>query len=162
MIRTFFILVLIGTTCKTARMSAQNSPVAHLKNELIRLVEETFAQGALNNLDIEQMRKGFHPDFSILIPKGNEIIKLPLDQWIEMVQAYKDSPEKVQSGIRNLRYTIEVLDLTDGTAVVKTEFYRSEQLLITDYLSYIKFGDSWMAVSKISKEYSINPLHLDL
>ncbi|WP_158963210.1 nuclear transport factor 2 family protein [Myroides fluvii] len=162
MIRTFFILVLVVTTLKTASMSAQNSPSQHTKNELISLVERTFAQGALNQLNVEQMRQGFHPAFHILVPQGNEVFKLSLDQWIEIVQAYKNSAEKMSSGIRNLNYTIAVLDLTDCTAVVKTEFFRDKELIITDYLSYIKFDDSWMAVSKISKEYSTNPLHLDL
>ena len=161
MIRTFHILVLI-LTFKTATMSAQNSSLQQIKNELKGLVEQTFAQGALNQLNVEQMRQGFHPSFSIIVPKGNEVFKLSLDQWIEIVQAYKNSVEKMKSGIRNLDYTIEILDLTDRTAVVKTEFFRDKKLLITDYLSYIKFDDSWKAVSKISKEYSINPLHLDL
>ncbi|MGG5507189.1 MULTISPECIES: nuclear transport factor 2 family protein [unclassified Myroides] len=143
-------------------MSAQTPPLQHEKKELIKLVEQTFAQGALNQLNVKQMEQGFHPAFNILIPKENEVFKLPLAQWIEIVEAYKNSPEKRSSGIRNLDYTIEVLDLTDRTAVVKAEFFRDKNLLITDYLSYIKFDDSWMAVSKISKEYSINPLHLDL
>lgn len=143
-------------------MSAQNSSLQQIKNELKGLVEQTFAQGALNQLNVEQMRQGFHPSFSIIVPKGNEVFKLSLDQWIEIVQAYKNSTENMKSGIRNLDYTIEILDLTDRTAVVKTEFFRDKELLITDYLSYIKFDDSWRAVSKISKEYSTNPLHLDL
>ncbi|MDM1044849.1 nuclear transport factor 2 family protein [Myroides sp. 1354] len=162
MIRTFFILVLLATTLKTINMSAQNPPSQDANSELISLVEQTFAQGALNKMEIEQMRKGFHPAFAILIPKGNEVLKLPLDAWIKIVQAYKDSPEKLNSGIRNLHYTIAVLDRTDCTAVVKTEFFRNQELIITDYLLYSKFDDTWKAVSKISKEYSTNPLHLDL
>ncbi|WP_010251334.1 nuclear transport factor 2 family protein [Myroides injenensis] len=162
MIRTFFILLLIVTTLKTNSMSAQNSHAEGAKDELISVVERTFAQGALNQLNIEQMKIGFHPAFSILVPKGNEIFKLSLDQWIKIVQAFKDTHEQVNSGIRNLEYKIEVLDLTDSTAVVRTQFFRNKQLIITDFLSYIKFDNSWMAVSKISKEYITNPLNLDL
>ncbi|MCC9043851.1 nuclear transport factor 2 family protein [Myroides sp. M-43] len=143
-------------------MSAQSIFLEQANNELITLVEQTFAQGALNHLDIEQIRRGFHPSFTILVPKGNEIFKLSLDKWIEIVQDYKHSPKKMNSGVRNLQYKIQILDLTDSTAIVKTEFYRKDNLIITDYLSYIKFDNSWKAVSKISKEYITNPLHLDL
>ncbi|SEJ33395.1 Putative lumazine-binding [Myroides marinus] len=132
------------------------------KIQLITVVEKTFAQGALNQLNVEQMNKGFHSDFNILIANGTNLFKLSLAKWIEVVNHYKNSPDKVKSGIRNLNYKIEVLDITDSIAIVKTQFFRNNELIITDYLSYIKFEDSWKAVSKISKEHISNPLKLEL
>lgn len=144
-------------------MQAQSTDTAEAKRELLQQIEVSFAQGALNALNYEAMYEGFHSDFAILIPTSTqELIKLPRDQWIAMVQAYKNDAEQVASGVRNLTYHLEILDMTDTIAVVKTQYFRANQLVITDYLSYIKFDTTWKAVAKISKDHIINPLNLEL
>jgi len=129
---------------------------------LKKLVEETFTNGALNKLNVEEMPRGFHSDFAILIAKENNLFRLPLSDWMKVVKEYKSNPEKVKSGIRNLDYTIEVLEITGSTAVVKTQFFRDKKLIITDYLSYIKYPYGWKAVAKVSNEHIVNPLQLSL
>lgn len=129
---------------------------------LKKLAEETFANGALNKLNVEEMLRGFHPDFAICIAKGNDLFRLPLRDWMKVVEEYKNNPEKVKSGIRDLDYSIEVLEITGNTAVVKTQFFRDKKLIITDYLSYIKYPDGWKAVAKVSNEHIVNPLQLSL
>mgnify|MGYP000854496439 CR=1 FL=1 len=129
---------------------------------LKKLAEETFVNGALNKLNVEEMPRGFHQDFAILIAKENNLFRLPLRDWMKVVEEYKSNSEKVKSGIRTLDYTIEVLEITGNTAVVKTQFFRDKKLIITDYLSYIKYDDGWKAVAKVSNEHISNPLHLNL
>ena len=130
------------------------------EENLKKVVEETFANGALNKLNTKAMRNGFHPDFAILIAKDNQLNRLFLDDWINVIEEYKNSKEQVNSGIRNLEYTIKILEITGKTAVVKTEFFRNKETIITDYLSFIKFPDGWKAVGKISHEHIPNPLNL--
>lgn len=127
---------------------------------LKNMVEKTFVNGALNELNTEAMRQGFHPDFAILIAKDEKLNRLFLNDWINVVEQYKNSEEQVNSGVRNLEYTIKVLEITGKTAVVKTEFFRNKEIVITDYLSFIKFPDGWKAVGKISHEHIPNPLNL--
>lgn len=129
---------------------------------LRKLVEETFVNGALNKLNIEEMPRGFHSDFAILIAKENNLFRLPLSDWMKVVEEYKNNPEKVRSGIRTLDYTIDILEITGNTAVVKTQFFREDKLIITDYLSYIKYPEGWKAVAKVSNEHIPNPLNLNL
>lgn len=138
-----------------------------LKNEIqtdeeaIRdIVEKGFANGALNKLDTDAMREVFHPDFAILIANGNNLNRLFLSDWVKLVEEYKKSSEQMDSGVRNLEYNIEVMEITDKIAMVKIEFFRNKQLIITDYLSFIKFPDGWKAVGKVSNEHISNPLHL--
>lgn len=119
---------------------------------LRKLVEETFVNGALNKLNIEEMPRGFHSDFAILIAKENNLFRLPLSDWMKVVEEYKNNPEKVRSGIRTLDYTIDILEITGNTAVVKTQFFSEDKLIITDYLSYIKYPEGWKAVAKVSNE----------
>lgn len=141
-------------------LKEQKISVESEEDILKKMVEETFANGALNKLNTKAMRNGFHPDFAILIAKDDKLNRLFLNDWIDVVEQYKNSEEQVNSGVRNLEYTIDVLEITGKTAVVKTEFFRNEQLVITDYLSYIKFSDGWKAVGKISHEHIPNPLNL--
>jgi len=129
---------------------------------LKKLVEETFVNGALNKLNVEEMSRGFHLDFAILIAKENNLFRLPLRDWMTVVKEYKNNPQKVKLGIRTLDYTIEVLEITGNTAIVKTQFFRDTKLIITDYLSYIKYSEGWKAVAKVSNEHIINPLQLNL
>lgn len=132
------------------------------KEQLKKLVEETFCNAALNKLNVEQMTQGFHPDFAILIAQGNKLFRLPLVDWMQVIRDYKDNPDLLKSDIRNLEYTIDVMEITGKTAVVKTQFFRNGELVITDYLSFIKYQDGWKAVAKISNEHIPNPLHLNL
>lgn len=128
---------------------------------LERLVEETFVNGALNRMDTKAMFRGFHRDFAILIPQQGGLMRLGLSDWVKVVETYKKDPAKVNSGIRKLDFKIDVLDITGRTAVVKVRFFRIGELVITDYLSYIKYPDGWQAVSKVSHEHINNPLQLD-
>lgn len=150
----FFILTLFGMTSTNAQTISE-------EQELKKLVEETFANGVFNELKTEEMPRGFHADFAILIANGSNLFRLPLHDWIKVVEAYKNDPEKMKSRIRNVEYTIEVLEITGKTAIVKTQFFRNNQLIITDYLSYIKYPESWKAVAKVSNEHITNPLHLN-
>lgn len=132
-----------------------------LEEEILKnIVKKTFVNGALNELNTEAMRQGFHPDFAILIAKDEKINRLFLNDWINVVEQYKSSEEQVNSGVRNLEYMIKVLEITGKTAVVKTDFFRNKEIVITDYLSFIKFPDGWKAVGKISHEHIPNPLNL--
>lgn len=88
----------------------------------------------MNKLNVEKIPRGFHQDFTILIAKENNLFRLPLRDWMKVVEEYKSNPEKVKSGIRNLDYTVEVLEITGNTAVVNTQFFRDKKLIITDYL----------------------------
>ena len=131
------------------------------EENLKKLVEETFVNGALNSINVERMARGFHPKFAILMARGSNLERLFLSEWVDIVKAYKDDPVKMKSGIRNLDYTINVLDITGSTAIVKTQFYRDNKLIITDYLSYIKYAEGWKAVSKISHDHVVDPLQLN-
>lgn len=133
-----------------------------LDREVLRmLVKETFINGALNSMNVDSMAQGFHPEFAILVAKGSALQRLFLSDWIAMVKAYKKDPIKMSSGIRCLEYTINIMDITGNTAIVKTQFYRENKLIITDYLSYIRYDEGWKAVSKISNDHVSNPLLLD-
>lgn len=124
------------------------------------MLTESFLNGALNKLDADKMRDGFHPDFAILIANENKLNKLPLDIWIDVVKKYKASSDKVASGERNVDYSFETIDITGKAAIVKIQLLRKGQLITTDYISLLKYADGWKAVSKISNEHIPNPFNI--
>lgn len=130
------------------------------QQDLKTLIETTFLNGVLNDLNIEQIRNGFHPDFAILIADGTNLKKLELPVWIKIVEKYKNDPEKIKSGDRNLEYKFDLIDVTGKAAVVKVQLFRKGEHIITDYISLLKLENGWRAVAKVSNEHIPNPLNL--
>lgn len=124
------------------------------------LLETTFLNGALNDLNTEQMSNGFHPDFAILIADNTNLKRLELPVWIKIVEEYKNDAKKVKSGDRNLEYKFDLIDVTGNAAVVKTQLFRKGEHVITDYISLLKFENGWQAVAKVSNEHIQNPLKM--
>ena len=130
------------------------------KEKLKSIVEVSFLNGILNKLNTEDIDKGFHPDFAIQVPNGEQLNKLELTTWKQVVKDYKNSPEKMKSGDRNVDYNFELIDITGNAAVVKIRLIRNKQIITTDYISFLKFNNEWKAISKISNEHIHNPFNL--
>lgn len=130
------------------------------KEVIEELIRKSFLNGALNELNVNDMDQGFHPDFNILLPQQNNLFKLPLDMWKNVVMEYKTNPEKNQTKLREVDYKLTVLDVTDAAAVVKVELFRDDIQLSTDFISLIKFPNGWKAVAKVSNEHVPNPFNL--
>lgn len=130
------------------------------KKEIEQLIEKCFLNGALNQLNVADMQKGFHPDFAILIPQHNDLFKLPLALWMNAVEEYKSNPEKLKSKLRNVSYNLEIIGLVGKAAVAKVELFRDDVQISTDFISLLKFNDGWKAVAKVSNEHVINPFNL--
>tara|TARA_Y100000768_G_scaffold182749_1_gene136941 strand:+ start:376 stop:582 length:207 start_codon:yes stop_codon:yes gene_type:complete len=46
------------------------------------VIKRSYVNGAFNKLDTNAMEKGFHREFAILSPDGEEIKKYPIKNWI--------------------------------------------------------------------------------
>lgn len=150
------ILAIMATTNYAQNISTGQSDIEDIKKVLV----ESFLNGALNELNVEKMNDGFHPDFAILFANGEKLSKLPLDIWVDVVRKYKSSPERVASGERDVSYTFEMIDITGKAAVVKIQLLRKGELITTDYLSLLKYEDGWKAVAKVSNEHIPNPFKI--
>lgn len=124
------------------------------------LLQKSFLNGALNQLNVNDMKEGFHDEFAILIPQGDDLFKLPLKMWMNVVADYKATPEKKQSKLREVDSKVTLLDLTEKAAVVKVELVRGNQAISADYISLLKFPAGWKAVAKVSNEYISNPFNI--
>lgn len=124
------------------------------------LLVECFLNGALNQMNTDKMRKGFHSDFAILIPKNEGLFKLTLENWISVVEEYKVNPQRMASKEREVDYKLEVLDIKGNAAITKVQLIRKGELITTDYISLIKYSTGWKAVSKVSNDHVSNPFNI--
>ncbi|MEO1652981.1 MAG: nuclear transport factor 2 family protein, partial [Bacteroidota bacterium] len=124
----------------------QNDPVD--SEEIKKLIDASYFHGAFNELNPEAMAKGFHPDFAIFSPKGEDIRKYPIKDWVENTRKRKSDPEfdpkkNVWEG------KVVKLDITGNSASAKIELRKDKQLIYTDYLSLLKFESGWKIVAKV-------------
>lgn len=152
-LRGFVILLLLSLN------SCGPKPNEMEEQKIKRLIEEGYLNGALNEMNTERMLEAYHPDFAIFFSDGSQLKKLPLRNWKAMVDQYKNS-DISQSGLRNMTYEFEEINVTDRAAMVKLKLYRNGELIFTDYLSLLMFGDSWKIVAKVYNEHVENPWNL--
>lgn len=141
------IVAMLMLVCSSA-MFAQSGTSSDDEQAIRTVIQSAYVDGLQNWGDIEAIRAGFHPTFELLSKtKNNEIQKLPIGQWIEMVETRKaqnpDGPEYMTSA------DILEIDITADAASVKLDLVRNEKRIFTDYLLLYKFEEGWKIVGKI-------------
>ena len=126
--------------------------LADNQDDVKRVIEKSYFNGAFNALDTESMRKGFHPDFAIFSADGTKISRYPIDTWIKGIEKRKTNPNFNKSQVK-MDCKIVSLDVTGGCAAAKVEIAKDGKMIYTDYLSLLKFTDGWKIVAKVYHEH---------
>jgi hypothetical protein len=113
-----------------------------------KVIQNAYVDGIHNQGSIDEIRKGFHPGFELLIKNQNgQLVKLPIYSWIETVEKRKqENPQGPEN-----KTTAEFLsfDITGDAAVAKFDLNKAGKKLFTDYLFLYNFEGQWRIVSKI-------------
>ena len=125
-----------------AALSAAQQAVADV-------VSAAYVDGIHNFRDPVAIRKGFHPDFEMLILKDGKLEKYPLAKWIAAIEARNAKEPPPTDGKRSTSAAFPMVEVTDSAAVAKVELTRDGKLVFTDYLSLYRFDDGWKIVGKI-------------
>jgi len=118
------------------------------KEDIVRVVESGYFNGAFNDLDTEAMEKSFDPTFAIFSAKGNELRRYPIDVWLQGIKKRKAAPDFDKSKVKRVCRIVNI-DVTGVCASVKVEIDKEGKLIYTDYLSLLKFEDGWKIVAKV-------------
>lgn len=139
------IALLLAFFCSSAVLNAAGDE----KEKIRQVINSAYVEGLQNAGNIEDIEKGFHPGFDLLVYKGDMMDKLPIYNWIEMVKKRKaGNPEPVAED-QKVTVEFESIDVTGIAAVAKIHLYRAGKQLFTDYLSLYKFEEDWKIVGKI-------------
>ena len=137
--------LLAAVTAAQATWSTDEGPEAAAVRTTI---EGAYFNGAFNAQDTTAMARGFHEDFAIFSPKGEELSRYEIETWIEGIKTRRAKSD-FDPASTAIDCSIVLLDVTGGAAGAKVEMRRDGKLVYTDYLSLLKFDSGWKIVAKV-------------
>jgi hypothetical protein len=143
MTKTLLSLFLLAFAFTTFAQSADETAIKDV-------ITSAYIEGIQNHLNVDDIRKGFHPSFTMLRIANNEVKPLPIEEWItNMEKPQKNNPATPP---RTDGKFISI-DITGTAAVVKLELTREGKKTFTDYLVLAKFTEGWRIISKSFYRY---------
>jgi len=116
------------------------------REDIRRVIEEAYIEGIHRDQDDAKVRRGFHPEFRMLVRQGTEVAKVDPGTFLAKVKARRVSDPG--SFEKELTYDIPLIDVEGDAAVARIELFRGGVHLYTDYQLLYRFGDGWKIVSK--------------
>lgn len=148
--RVFLVLLLSVILCLA--VAGEEASKYEKEHKAIKaLIEEAYIKGVFTEQNPELMRKGFHPEFNMLILKEGKIAKMSIDQWIKIIEERKKNPEPSKNQIT---YKIPIVNVTGNAAMLKVEIYNDSKHIYSDYMSLYQFDDGWKIVNKIFHKHN--------
>jgi len=117
------------------------------KTAIKNVIQMAYIDGIQNYGNIEDIRKGFHPGFNLLMKRDEAMNKRSIEEWIKIIE--KGKQENPSGPAQKVTGKFVFIDITGGAAAVKLELYRNSRHIFTDYLFLYKFSSGWKIVSKI-------------
>ncbi len=131
-----------------ATLLVLGSPAAASDQEAIKdVVNKAYVEGIHVQRDLAAVRAGFHPDFVMHVLSDKQLIKAPLDLWLERLQL-DGTPNDKQIEAKFL-----AVDVTGDAATAKLEIYENGVLIYTDYSRLYRFERGWEIVNKLFQSH---------
>ena len=115
------------------------------------VVQSAYVEGVHVRGDGATMRKGFHPDFRMLVLRDGAMQAVTLGEWITRIEAARAKETAPRPAIQA---EFPVVEISGNAAVVRLELTRGGKHTFTDFLSLYKFPTGWMIVGKIFQAHS--------
>lgn len=137
-----FFISLTAILCSVFAL-AQSTEESAIK----QVVTSAYVEGIQNGGSIDEIRKGFHPTFTMLRMVENDVKPYPIEEWIAAIEKRRAEAKQDAKQVRTDAKFLNV-DVTGNAAVVKLELYREGKHTFTDYIVLYKFTEGWRIVSK--------------
>ena len=115
------------------------------KKAVIQVITDAYINGVHAKPDAAAMRRGFHPDFRMLVLTDGKMSAVTLDEWSSRVEKSAANASAVRPAITS---EFPHVDVQGSSASVRVEVFRDGKHTFTDYLLLYKFADGWKIVSK--------------
>jgi hypothetical protein len=124
----------------TQNVFAQND------DEAIRQVINTAYVGGIHNGGpVEEIRKGFHPSFVMMVLDNNEVKSVPIEQWISNIEKSRASGKT--AGEKAVA-KFNIVNVAGSSGSVVLDLTRGGKKVFTDNLLLYRFSEGWRIVSK--------------
>ncbi len=114
------------------------------------VVQAAYVDGIHRNADADAMRAGFHPDFIMYVNGKDGVTMVKRDDWAARIEKAGTDPDRKTPDIAA---KLEVVGLSDDTAVVKVDLRRDGKHVFTDFLSLYKTAKGWQIVAKVFRRH---------
>lgn len=139
-------VALLAALLVVATLSVAADTPSDDKLAVQKVVKEAYVDGVHARPDPEAMRRGFHPDFRMLVLRDGKLSAVALEEWIARMQ--KAAADKPGAKLPAVRHEFPLVDVTGSAAVVKVELHKDGKHVFSDYISLYKFADGWKIVGK--------------
>jgi hypothetical protein len=116
------------------------------KKAVIQVVTDAYVNGVHASPSATAMRRGFHPDFRMLVLTDGKMSAVTLDEWAGRIE--KSAAAKPDAPRPNIKSEFPSVTLNGTAAHVQVELWRDGRHTFTDHLLLYKFADGWKIVSK--------------
>lgn len=117
------------------------------KKAVMKVIEAAYVKGIHIERDIAAIKKGFHPEFNMLVQKEDKLVAVPISKWIEKIKAIKEkNPEPPKAEIK---YKFSMVSVAGNAAIARVEIFKDGEHVYSDFMSLYKFSDGWKIVNKI-------------
>lgn len=107
------------------------------------VIKEVFLKGFYQDRNVEVVKKGFHPNFTMLALKDENVEAIPLSKMIEKLEKWKQKEPEIKN---KKDFKLVMLDVAGSAAVARIDAFSEGKCDFTDYLSLYKFNDGWKIV----------------
>ena len=153
--KTFAIALMLQLASIGFSFQQSEAEIAKEREAIRNIVEMSYIDVLYYGKDIDDLKKGFHPEFNMYVLSGNKIDKRSLEQWMERLKAVRARRSATTNSDDKNRYKHEFksIDVTGYTAVAKIETFREGKLEYTDYLTLYKFEEGWRVMTKFFTQH---------
>lgn len=144
--KTILVLILMLVLTGVA-MAGKTGDDQKAEEAIKKTIEDAYINGIFLNRDIEAIRKGFHPDFTMLMKKGETIEKVSIDKWIGWIEG--DKKKNPDRPTPNYTHKIPMVKATGNAGVANVQVFKDGKHIYSDFMSLYKFSDGWKIVNKI-------------
>lgn len=121
------------------------------KTAIRKTIETAYVKGIHIDWDVELVKAGFHPAFTMFIYEDGDVRKFTIDEWTKSIERRKLI--QVEGPDYEITSEIPMVDVTGDAAVARVELYKDGKHIYTDYMSLYRFDDGWKIVGKIYYRY---------
>lgn len=141
------LLILIVAMGSLNYVNAQNDEKA-----IREVIQSAYIDGIHNLQNIDDIEKGFHPGFNLLIKNQNgQLVKYPIYSWLESTK--KRMAENPGGAKEKTTVEFVQIDITGDAGMAKIDLFKEGKRIYTDYLFLYKFEEGWRIVSKVYHGY---------